>query len=171
MNVTKANQSRCLFLTIFFFLIGALLVLLGRKLLLIRSAHGRHYLSMVKLGSLISLALTIQPLLNRSSRLSKTSDCVAIKYESFWLACYPKLMQVIHVDGVKSTGLVMKYLLFMLNIKSVRNTTKNLQSNATCEKMPQALVAVLNMLLLYHLCKPAMKPPVLWIISLLLPCM
>ncbi len=63
-----------------------------------------------------------------------------------WLCQYPCPEQSLHDKGGEFIGQKFQWLLEILSIKGVCSTSKNLQSNAICERMHQAVTNVLRTL-------------------------
>ncbi len=59
------------------------------------------------------------------------------------LACYLRLMHIIHNNGGEFTGDAFTHLLHILNIKDVSTTSKNPQSNTMCKCMHQTIAIAL----------------------------
>jgi hypothetical protein len=77
---------------------------------------------------------------------NKTAKHIRDKITQSWLCRYPRPVQCLHDKGGKFIGWNFQWLLEIFSIKDVCSTSKNLQSNAICERMHQAVNNVLRTL-------------------------
>ena len=76
----------------------------------------------------------------------KTAYFTSLTFENGWLSRYPRPMRCIHDDGAEFKGAFITMLQHN-NIKNVKTTVKNPQSNAICERMHLTVGNVLRTLM------------------------
>jgi hypothetical protein len=77
---------------------------------------------------------------------NKTAEHIHDKFTQSWVCRYPRPVQCLHDKGGEFTGKNFQWLLEIFSIKDVCSTSKNLQSNAICERMHQTVINVLRTL-------------------------
>ncbi len=77
---------------------------------------------------------------------NKTAKHIRDKFTQSWLCQYPRLVQCLHDKGGEFIEQNFQWLLEIFSIKDVCSTSKNLQSNAICERMHQTVTNVLRTL-------------------------
>jgi hypothetical protein len=89
-----------------------------------------------------------QSTLTEIVRLSnKTSQHVAHKFETTYLARYPRPLRVIHDNGGEFIGNPFRHMLYVHGIKDVNTTAYNPQANSIAERMHQTIGNMLRTLL------------------------
>ncbi len=78
---------------------------------------------------------------------NKTAKHIPDKFTQSWLCQYSCPVQYLHDKGGEFIGQNCQWLLEFFSFKDVCSTSKNLQSNAICERMHQTLTNVLRTLL------------------------
>jgi hypothetical protein len=78
---------------------------------------------------------------------NKTAKHIHDKFMQSWLCQYPCPVQCLHDRGGEFIGQNFQWLLKIFSIKDVCSTSKNLQSNAICERMHQTVTNVLRTLM------------------------
>jgi hypothetical protein len=76
----------------------------------------------------------------------KTAKHIHDKFTQSWLCPYPRPVQCLHDKGGEFIGQNFQWLLEIFSIKDICSTSKNLQSNAICERMHQTVNNVLRTL-------------------------
>ncbi len=74
---------------------------------------------------------------------NKTAKHIRDKFTQSWLCRYPHPVRCLHDKGGEFIGQNFQWLLEIFSIKDVCSTSKNLQSNAICERKHQTVTNVL----------------------------
>ena len=82
-------------------------------------------------------------------RTKTTSEC-AKAFDNVWLACYPRLVRVIHDQGSEFTGSAFQDLFARTGIKSFPPTSRNPQGNSVIEAGHKSVGQVLRTLVHIH---------------------
>jgi hypothetical protein len=77
---------------------------------------------------------------------NKATKHICDKFTQSWLCQYPPPVQCLHDKGGEFIRQNFQWLLEIFSIKDVCSTSKNLQSNAICERMHQTVTNVLRTL-------------------------
>jgi hypothetical protein len=77
---------------------------------------------------------------------NKTAKHICDKFTQSWFCQYPYLVRCLHNKGGELIGQNFQWLLEIFSIKDVCSSSKNSQSNATCERMHQKVTNVLSTL-------------------------
>jgi hypothetical protein len=91
----------------------------------------------------IDMALNLVELIRIDN---KTAKHIRDKFTQIWLCQYPCPVRCLHDKGGEFIGQNFQLLLEIFSIKDVCSTSKNLQSNAICERMHQTVTNVLRRL-------------------------
>ncbi len=91
----------------------------------------------------IDTALSLVELIRIDNKLAKH---IHEKFTQSWLCQYPCPVQCLHDKGGEFIRQNYQWLLEIFSIKDVCSTSKNLQSNAICERMHQTVNNVLRTL-------------------------
>ena len=75
---------------------------------------------------------------------NKTAEHVRSKFIQSWLCRYPRPLRCVHDKGGEFIGGEFTWLLHLFNVKDVRSTSKNPQSNSICERMHQTVGNILR---------------------------
>jgi transposase InsO family protein len=111
---------------------GAMLLLtIGPWTLSVQNRHERFYV--LTIIDMVSNLTEIVQLNNR------TSAHAATVFTNTWLARYPKPTTCIYDQGSEFIGWAFQHMLDQYDIQRQPTTVKNLQANAICERMHQAV--------------------------------
>ncbi len=69
---------------------------------------------------------------------NKTAEHIRDKFMQSWLCQYHRPVQCLHDKGGEFIGKIFQLLWGIFSIKDVCSTSKNPQSNAICERMPDS---------------------------------
>jgi hypothetical protein len=89
---------------------------------------------------------TASNLVKLSCTDNKTAEHIRDKFTPSWLCQYPCPVRCLHDKGGEFIGQNFQWLLKIFSIKDVCSTSKNPQSDASCERMHQTVTNVLRTL-------------------------